>query len=56
VSVGLASAAERPNILVILADDMGYSDTSPYGGEIYTPSIAQLANQGFMLTNFHVAA
>jgi arylsulfatase A-like enzyme len=56
VTVGVASAAEHPNILVILTDDMGYSDTSPYGGEIYTPSIAQLANQGLMLTNFHVAA
>ena len=42
VTAGVASAAERPNILVILADDMGYSDISPYGGEIYTPSLAQL--------------
>lgn len=50
------TAAERPNILLILADDMGYSDTSPYGGEIFTPNIARLANQGLMLTNFHVAA
>ena len=56
VTFGAASAAERPNILVILADDMGYSDISPYGSEIYTPSIAQLANQGLMFTNFHVAA
>ena len=51
-----AHAAERPNILLILADDMGYSDISPYGGEIFTPNIARLANQGMMLSNFHVAA
>src|ERR1700760_3823355 len=51
-----ASAADHPNILLILADDMGWSDTSPYGGEIFTPSIAQLADQGTMFTNFHVAA
>jgi arylsulfatase A-like enzyme len=51
-----ARAAERPNILLILADDMGYSDVSPYGGEIFTPNIARLAAQGMMLSNFHVAA
>ena len=51
-----AKAAEPPNILLILADDMGYSDASPYGGEIFTPNIARLANQGMMLTDFHVAA
>jgi arylsulfatase len=50
------TAATRPNILLILADDMGYSDSSPYGSEIFTPNIARLANQGMMLTNFHVAA
>lgn len=49
-------AAERPNILLILADDMGYSDISPYGGEILTPNIARLADQGMMLSNFHVMA
>ena len=53
---GPVEAAKRPNILLILADDMGYSDSSPYGGEIFTPSLAQLANQGMMLTNFHVSA
>ena len=52
----VALAAGRPNILLILADDMGYSDTSPYGSEIFTPHIARLAAQGMMFTNFHVAA
>jgi arylsulfatase A-like enzyme len=51
-----ASAAGRPNILLILADDMGWSDASPYGSEIFTPTIARLADQGAMFTNFHVAA
>ncbi|HET6184476.1 MAG TPA: arylsulfatase [Acetobacteraceae bacterium] len=51
-----ARAAAPPNILLILADDMGYSDASPYGGEIFTPNIARLAAEGMMLTNFHVAA
>jgi arylsulfatase len=51
-----AHAAERPNLLLILADDMGYSDVSPYGGEIFTPNIARLAAQGMMLSDFHVAA
>jgi len=51
-----AVAQKRPNILLILADDMGYSDISPYGGEIFTPNIARLADQGMMLTNFHVSA
>jgi arylsulfatase len=51
-----ALAADRPNILLILADDMGYSDASPYGSEIFTPNIARLANQGALLSDFHVAA
>ncbi|HKM63155.1 MAG TPA: arylsulfatase [Acidisphaera sp.] len=51
-----ARAAGPPNILLILADDMGYSDVSPYGGEIFTPNIARLANQGMMFSDFHVAA
>ncbi|MGE0223222.1 MAG: arylsulfatase [Acetobacteraceae bacterium] len=55
--IGEAVAADkRPNILLILADDMGYSDASPYGGEMFTPNIARLADQGTMLTNFHVSA
>src|SRR5262249_24506520 len=33
------AAGERPNILVLLADDLGYSDTSPFGGEMSTPNL-----------------
>lgn len=45
----------RPNILLILADDLGYSDIRPYGGEIDTPNLDELARDGVRLTNFHVA-
>lgn len=48
-------AVRRPNILLILADDLGYSDIRPYGGEIDTPNLDELARDGVRLTNFHVA-
>ena len=51
-----APRSQRPNILLILADDMGYSDVGAYGGEIYTPSIDRLAAQGVRFTNFHTSA
>jgi len=44
----------RPNILLILADDLGYSDVGAFGGEIKTPAIDQLAAEGLRLSNFHV--
>jgi len=44
----------HPNILLIVADDLGYSDVSPFGGEINTPALDKLASQGLILTNFHV--
>ena len=44
----------RPNILLIVADDMGFSDIGPFGGEIATPILTNLADQGVMFTNFHV--
>ena len=43
----------RPNIIFILADDMGYSDIGCYGGEINTPNIDKLANNGIKLRNFY---
>src|SRR5919202_1716007 len=47
------SKAKAPNIVVLLADDMGYSDLSLYGGELSTPNIEALAKRGIMFTNFH---
>lgn len=50
----VASAAERQNILLILADDVGYSDLGCYGGEIDTPNLDQLAADGIRFSEFHV--
>ncbi|MBM1107168.1 arylsulfatase [Aurantibacter crassamenti] len=47
---------ERPNIIIILADDMGYSDIGCYGGEINTPNIDKLAYNGLRFTQFYNAA
>ena len=43
----------RPNILFIVADDLGYTDLGVYGGEIETPNLDQLAKAGLILTDFH---
>lgn len=48
------SAAKRPNILLIVADDMGYSDLGCFGGEIRTPNLDALAARGMRGTNFCV--
>lgn len=48
------TVAPRPNVLVILADDLGYSDLGAFGSEIPTPNLDQLANQGMLLTNHYV--
>ena len=45
---------DRPNILLVAVDDMGYSDISPFGGEIKTPNIEALANKGVKFSNFYV--
>ena len=45
----------RPNILLIVADDLGYADLGCYGGEIKTPNIDQLAKQGIQFTHFYTA-
>ena len=45
----------QSNILLIVADDMGYSDLGAFGGEINTPNLDQLADRGVMMTNFHAA-
>jgi len=47
---------ERPNIIVIMADDMGYSDLGCMGSEIPTPNIDHLASQGILMTHFYNAA
>ena len=54
-SASAQAADKQPNFLIILADDLGYSDISSFGGEIATPNIDALANEGVRLTNFHAA-
>lgn len=45
---------KKPNILFIVADDLGYSDIAPFGGNIQTPVIDGLSKQGLTFSNFHV--
>ncbi len=52
----LQAAPARPNIVVILVDDMGFSDISCYGSEIPTPNLDKLAAGGVRFTQFHNTA
>src|SRR6516165_4164916 len=51
-----AGPAPRPNIVIILADDMGFSDAGCYGGEIQTPNLDRLAAGGLRFTQFYNTA
>ena len=53
---GIAAAAERPNIVVVLVDDVGWSDLGCYGGEIPTPNLDALAAGGVRFTQFYNCA
>jgi arylsulfatase A-like enzyme len=59
-AVGVLCAAHahaaKPNILLIVADDLGYSDLGCYGGEIHTPNLDKLAADGLRLTQFYNCA
>lgn len=55
-SFGALSAASKPNIILIMVDDMGYSDIRPWGGEIDTPNIDSLAKEGLRFTQFYNSA
>lgn len=48
--------SQRPNFLIIVADDLGWSDTTPFGAEIETPAIQRLADEGTIFTDFHTAS
>ena len=50
-----ASKDGRPNILLIVADDLGYADLGVYGGDIETPNIDALAAEGILFTQFHTS-
>jgi arylsulfatase len=51
-----AKSSERPNIVLIMSDDMGYSDIECYGGEIKTPNLNRLADNGVRFTQFYNTA
>jgi arylsulfatase A-like enzyme len=51
-----SAAADRPNILIILADDVGYSDLGCFGGEAQTPTLDSLAKNGIRFTQFYNTA
>jgi arylsulfatase A-like enzyme len=48
-------APQRPNVVYILADDLGFADIGAFGGEIPTPNLDALAKNGMLLTNFYAA-
>ena len=47
--------SSRPNVLLIVVDDMGFTDMGAFGGEIETPNLNRLAIQGIRLTNLYSA-
>ena len=54
--VSTASAAQKPNVLLVLADDLGYSDIGCYGSEIATPNLDRLAANGLRFTQCYNTA
>jgi arylsulfatase len=52
---GAAEAGDQPNFLLVVADDLGWTDIGSYGGEIDTPNLDMLAKQGVKFTDFHVS-
>ena len=46
---------DRPNILLLVADDLGYADLGSYGGDISTPNLDMLAETGIRFSRFHAS-
>lgn len=55
ISAQKSANSERPNILLIVADDLGFNDLGAYGSNINTPNIDTLAQQGMLFTQFHTS-
>src|SRR5437868_2796439 len=53
---GADAKAPRPNVVIILADDLGFSDIGCYGGEMSTPNLDALADGGLRYTQFYNTA
>ena len=51
-----AQPTSQPNVIIIYADDLGYGDLSSFGGDISTPNIDRIGNEGIRFTDFYVAA
>jgi arylsulfatase A-like enzyme len=56
VNAAWAATPQRPNIVLIVLDDVGMSDLGAFGGEIATPTLDRIAKAGVRFTNFHVAS
>lgn len=54
-ALGASAKSSKPNILLIMADDMGYTDIGSFGAEFDTPNLDGLAENGIRLTNFHTS-
>lgn len=52
----ISEEGEKPNVVIIYVDDLGYGDLSSYGGEIPTPKIDQIGKEGIRFTDFYVSA
>lgn len=52
----MTSQIKKPNFLLIVVDDMGYSDCEPFGGEIRTPNLANLADEGVRFRHFYASS
>jgi arylsulfatase A-like enzyme len=48
------AVSSKPNIMIIVADDLGFSDIAPFGGNIDTPVLSNLAKESMLFSNFHV--
>ncbi len=55
VAPPLAAQETRPNFLLVVADDLGWTDLGSFGGEIETPNLDALAAEGVKFTDFHVS-
>jgi arylsulfatase A-like enzyme len=49
-----AAQTNKPNVIIIVADDLGYSDIEPFGGNIQTPVLTRLSKESMLFSNFHV--
>lgn len=56
VAATTSTPKRPPNFVIVLCDDLGYGDVSPYGGKIPTPNIARMAREGVVLTDYYAAA